>query len=233
MSGSGTAVPVPRPGRPVTEADPVGAAWADYVAAARQLDGVRRAAATAAGEQARSVQAAREELTEVRARLAPQSSRLRELGVAPISLLPTPPELTEAARSMSAGPTAVLTSLQAARRWADAADDTLAARGLPRIARWPSQPRNLLVYGPLALVVPLLQLVLFLVTGTGPVTVLALVIGLPMPAVAFMTGWLAVGRLFRPRPTDRVDRTPRFGALVCLVPAVVTAAGIVLAMLAG
>ena len=233
MSETGAAVPAPRPGRPATEADPAGAAWAEYVAAARQLDGVRRAAATAAGEQARSVQAAREELTEVRARLAPQSSRLREVGVPPISLLPTPPELTEATRSMAAGPAAVLTSLKAARRWADAADDALAARGLPRIARWPSRPRNLLVYGPLALVVPLVQLVLFLATGTGPLSILALVVGLPMPAVAFMTGWLAVGRLFRPRPTDRVDRTPRFGALVCLVPAVVTAAGIVLAMLAG
>jgi hypothetical protein len=232
MSETGTAVPAPRAGRPA-ETDPAGAAWADYVAAARQLDGVRRAAATAAGEQARSVAAAREELAEVRARLAPQSSRLRELGVPPISLLPTPPELTEAARSMSAGPTAVLTALQAAGRWADAADDTLAARGLPRLARWPSRPRNLLVYGPLALVVPLVQLVLLLLTGTSPVSVLALVVGLPMPAVAFMAGWLAVGRLFRPRPTDRVDRTPRFGALVCLVPAVVTAAGIVLAMLAG
>jgi hypothetical protein len=179
------------------------------------------------------VQAAREELTVIRARLAPQQAQLRELGVPAISLQPTPPELTEAARSMAAGPAAVLTSLQAARRWADAADDTLAARGLPRLARWPSRPRNLLVYGPLALVFPLIQLLVLVGTGTGPASVVALVVGLPMPAVAFMAGWLAVGRLFRPRPEDRVDRTPRFGALVCLVPAVATTAGIVLAMLAG
>ncbi|SCG52578.1 hypothetical protein [Micromonospora inositola] len=234
MSETGTGVPAPRPGRPPADTpDPAAAAWADYVAAARQLDGVRRAATTAAGEQARSVQAAREELTVVRARLAPQQAQLRQLGVPAISLRPTPPELTEAARSMSAGPAAVLTSLQAARRWADAADDTLAARGLPRLARWPSRPRNLLVYGPLALVVPLIQLLVLLGTGIGPATILALVVGLPMPAVAFMAGWLAVGRLFRPRPADRVDRTPRFGALVCLVPAVATTAGIVLALLAG
>ncbi|RBI97668.1 hypothetical protein DRA43_27915, partial [Micromonospora provocatoris] len=63
MSETGTAVPGPRSGGPTTVADPAESAWAEYVAAARALDGVRRAAATAAGEQARSVAAAREELT--------------------------------------------------------------------------------------------------------------------------------------------------------------------------
>ncbi|MEV6814222.1 hypothetical protein [Micromonospora sp. NPDC051296] len=212
--------------------DPVPAAWADYLAAARQLDGVRRDAATAAGEQARNVQAARDELAAVRTRLAPQEARLRELGVPPISLMPTPPELTEASRSMAGGPAAVLAALRDARRWAYAADDTLAARGLSRVAHWPSRPRNLLVYGPLGLLAPLLLVVVHLLAGTSPLTVLALVVGLPAPAVAFGLGWLAVGRLFPPRPGERVDRTPRFGALVCLVPAVVTTAGIVLAMLA-
>ncbi|SCE73354.1 hypothetical protein GA0074695_0685 [Micromonospora viridifaciens] len=233
MSETGTAVPAPRSGGATADVDPVEAAWADYVAAARQLDGVRRAAATAAGEQARSVAAARGELTVVRERLAAQQSQLRERGVPAISLVPTPPEVTEAARSMAGGPAAVLACLRTARGWADAADDTLSARGLPRLARWPARPRNLLVYGPLALVVPLVQLVLFLATGTGPASIAALVVGLPMPAVAFMVGWLAVERLFRPRPEDRVDRTPRFGALVCLIPAVLATAGILLAMLAG
>ncbi|MEV0001338.1 hypothetical protein AB0H28_03485 [Micromonospora sp. NPDC050980] len=233
MSETGTAVPGPRVAEPTVAVDPGESAWAEYVAVARQLDGVRRAAATAAGEQARSVAAAREELTGVRERLASQQSRLRELGVPAISLVPTPPEVTEAARSMAGGPSAVLAALRAAGGWADAADDTLSARGLPRLARWPSRPRNLLVYGPAALVVPLLQLALYSFAGPGPVTVLALLVGLPLPAVAFMVGWLAVGRVFRPRPADRVDRTPRFGALVCLVPAVLTAAGLLLAMLPG
>ncbi|QLQ38312.1 hypothetical protein [Micromonospora robiginosa] len=233
MNETPTAVPGPRVGDPTVAVDPAESAWAEYVAAARQLDGVRRAAATAAGEQARSVAAAREELTGVRERLAAQQSRLRELGVPAISLVPTPPEVSEAARSMAGGPSAVLAALRAAGGWADAADGSLSARGLPRLARWPSRPRNLLVYGPVALVVPLLQLVLYAVAGPGPVTVLALLVGLPLPAVSFMLGWLAVGRIFRPRPSDRVDRTPRFGALVCLVPAVLTAAGLLLAMLPG
>ncbi|SCG76055.1 hypothetical protein [Micromonospora humi] len=233
MTETPTAVPGPRVGDPTVAVDPAESAWAEYVAAARQLDGVRRSAATAAGEQARSVAAARAELTGVRERLASQQSRLRDLGVPAISLVPTPPEVTEAARSMAGGPSAVLAALRSAGGWADAADDTLSARGLPRLARWPSRPRNLLVYGPVALVVPLLQLILHAVAGPGPVTVLALLVGLPLPAVSFMLGWLAVGRVFRPRPTDRVDRTPRFGALVCLVPAVLTAAGLLLAVLPG
>jgi hypothetical protein len=134
---------------------------------------------------------------------------------------------------MAGGPAAVLAALRSARDWAETADDTLAARGLPRLARWPARPRNLLVYGPLALLVPLVQVLLVATTGTGPASIAALVLGLPMPAVAFMAGWLAVGRLFRPRPADQVDRTPRFGALVCLVPAVLATAGLVLAMFPG
>ncbi|MFC8846419.1 MULTISPECIES: hypothetical protein [unclassified Micromonospora] len=304
-----------------------GATWTEYVAAARQLDGVRRGAATAATEQARAVQAAREELTGVRQRLAPQRSRLRELGVPPIVLAPSPPELNEAAREMAGGPSAVLTALRAARDWADGADGLLAARARIGPAPWPPRLRNLLVYGPLALVVPLLQVLLYVTTGAGPASLVALVCGLPMPAAAFVAGWFGVGRLFGgpsgpaternadphtahnadrhsaqdtggptaqdtagppPLPSgersaerpaggaargatahgtasnqaggdpvvvagggaapvvpvgrdgapgasagSRLDRTPRWGALVCLVPAVLTTAGIVLAMLAG
>lgn len=284
----------------------VEAAWTVYVGAARQLDGVRRGAAAAAAEQARAVQAAREELSAVRQRLAPQRSRLHELGVPSMALVPSPPELTEATRSMVGGPTAVLAALRAARGWADSANALLAPR---RLADWPPRVRNLLVYGPLALVVPLFQIVLYVAVGTGPASVAALLCGLPMPAVAFVAGWIGVGRLFEdhatgnraeghatgdraasaagtgaperdplatasqaigagavspaggpgraaplgatphliadrtPDPTPdptadstpggRLDRTPGWGAMVCLVPAVLTTAGIILAMLAG
>ncbi|MGC4866690.1 hypothetical protein ACLQ3B_14805 [Micromonospora sp. DT53] len=210
-----------------------GAAWAGYLAAARQLDGVRRSAAAAAGEQARSAEAAREELTVVRTGLASQQDRLRELGVPPISLVPSPPELTEAARSMVGGPAAVLAALRAARGWAEAADAALAARRGIRPGSWPARARNLLVYGPFALLVPLIQVAVLAATGVGAATVAALICGLPMPAVAFVAGWIAIGRLFRVSPTERLDRTVRFGALVCLVPAVLATAGLLLALLAG
>ncbi|MGW0504712.1 hypothetical protein [Micromonospora sp. NPDC003241] len=239
MTGSGSSTTTAGPVRqrtggtsPSGSTDPVPAAWTDYLAATRQLDGVRRDAATAASEQARTVQAAREELTAVRTRLAPQEARLRELGVPPMSLVPAPPELTEATRAMTGGSGTVLAALREANRWAHGADDVLAARGLPGAAHWSARPRNLLLYGPLGLLVPLFQIVAYLVADSDAVAVLALLVGLPAPAVAFGAGWLAVGRLFPPRPGERVDRTPRFGALACLVPAVVTTAGIVLAMLA-
>ncbi|WP_433459570.1 hypothetical protein [Micromonospora sp. CA-248212] len=208
-------------------------AWAEYLAAARQLDAVRRGAATAAGEQARSAEAAREELTVVRAGLATQQERLRERGVPAISLVPSPPELTEAARSMAGGPAAVLAALRTARGRAEAADAALAARRGLRPTSWPARARNLLVYGPLALLVPLIQIIVYATTGSGPASVLALVGGLPMPAAAFVVGWVCVGRVFRAAPDDQVDRTVRFGVLVCLVPAVLVTTGLLLALLAG
>ncbi|MET7709091.1 hypothetical protein [Micromonospora sp. NPDC005413] len=207
--------------------------WAEYLAAARQLDGVRRSAAAAAGEQARSAEAAREELTAVRTGLASQQERLRELGVPAISLVPSPPELTEAARSMGGGPAAVLAALRAARGRAEAADAALAARRRFQPGSWPARARNLLVYGPLALLVPLIQVVVYAVTGAGPASVVALICGLPMPAVAFVAGWVGIGRLFRVGPGERLDRTVRFGALVCLMPAVLVTAGLLLALLPG
>ncbi|KXK59870.1 hypothetical protein AWW66_22035 [Micromonospora rosaria] len=214
-------------------ADPVATAWTAYLAAARQLDAVRRSAATAAGEQHRGVQAAREELAEVRTRLTAQQVRLRELGVPAMSLQPSPPEVAAATRTMSSGPAAVLTALRTARGWVTDGEAVLDSPGMFRLDRWPVRLRNLVVYGPLALLVPVLQVVLHLVAGPGPVTVAALLGGVPMPAAAFLAGWVGLGRLVRPGPDGRLDRTPRFGALVCLVPAVLTTAGLLLVMLAG
>lgn len=103
-------------------------AWQEYLSAAQQLDAVRREAATAAGAQARGVHAAREELTGVRARLVPQQSRLRALGVPEAELVPSEPEVAAVAQAISTGPEAVRAALRQARVNADAAD---AATRLP------------------------------------------------------------------------------------------------------
>ncbi|MGW3896421.1 hypothetical protein ACWD6L_14615, partial [Micromonospora profundi] len=123
--------------------------------------------------------------------------------------------------------------LRAARGRAEAADAALAARRGFRPGSWPARARNLLVYGPLALLVPLIQVIVYASTGAGAASVAALICGLPMPAVAFVAGWVGVGRLFRAGPGERLDRTVRFGALVCLVPAVLVTAVLLLALLAG
>jgi hypothetical protein len=130
-------------------------AWQDYLAAAQRLDAVRRAAATAAGEQAHGVRTAQEELTGIRARLVPQQSRLRALGVPEGDLRPSEPEVAAAGRAMAAGPDAVLAALREARATADAADSATELPGTGPLAR----PRTLL-YGAFALGALLLLVVL-------------------------------------------------------------------------
>lgn len=226
--------PVHEPGpvhEPQAAHEPVATAWVDYLAAARQLDGIRRGAATAAGEQARAVQIAREELATVRARLAGQEARLRASGVPPISLVPTPPELSAASRSMASGPATVLAALRVAAGRVDAADTALATRRMINTAGWPVVARNLLGYAPLALLMPFVQLVLLAVTGPSPLSAAALVVGLAMPAAAFAAGWWWVGRLAGPDASGQPDRTPRLGVLVCLVPAVLASTVLLLALL--
>lgn len=207
----------------------VSAAWQAYQAAAQRLDAVRRGAADEANQQAQAVQAARQELTQLRARLAPQHARLRELGVPAASLLPPEDEVTAAAGQLAGGPAAVLAALRAARVTADTADaEVVGGVGTgPRTA--PVRLRNLLVYGPFALVVLTVQLVLLLAGGDAA----ALLWGLLMPVVAFGLGWLVVGLAFPAGPTGPVDRTPLLGGLVCAAPALVTCLGAVALRLFG
>ncbi|MBF9135502.1 hypothetical protein I0C86_42385 [Plantactinospora sp. S1510] len=132
-----------------------GDAWQDYLAAAQRLDAVRRTAATAAGEQAQGVRTAREELTGIRARLVPQQSRLRALGVPEGDLRPSGPEVAAAGRAMAAGPEAVLAALREARATADAADSATEVPGTGPLA-W----SRMLLYGAYALGALLLLVVL-------------------------------------------------------------------------
>ncbi|HEX5200064.1 MAG TPA: hypothetical protein VFW27_08995, partial [Actinoplanes sp.] len=94
---------------PAQGTPPAPGPWADYLAAAQRLDAVRRAANAAASEQQATVTAANKELSDVRARLAPQHARLvRDFGVPEMELTPRPAELESAALAMAGGPTAVL-----------------------------------------------------------------------------------------------------------------------------
>lgn len=203
----------------MTGPEPTESAWQDYLAAAGRLDAVRRGAAAAASEQAQAVQAAREELTGVRARLAPQHSRLRGLGVPDWELAPGPAELSAAAGTVAGGPGAVLAALRGARATADAADATaMGAVARPAVPAW---LRNLLVYVPFAFVVLVIQVGLYRASGDRPPEFVALLCGLVMPAAAFGLGWLIVGFVFRAMPGARVERTPLVGAVLCAAPALV------------
>ncbi|GAA4679842.1 hypothetical protein [Phytohabitans rumicis] len=201
-------------------------AWSDYEAAARRLDAVRRGAANAAGEQTQAMRAARDELAGVRARLAPQRAKLLAQGVPEDQLQPSPADVAAAAAAMVGGPVAVLAALRRARTTADAADATeqgTAPMG-PK-GETPAWVRNLIVYGPLAAAVLLVQLALYL-TADNDLPLYAVLCGLTMPAVAFGFGWVTVGMAFEAPAGGKVDRTPLVGAAVCFAPVVATCMGV-------
>ncbi|MFC7550303.1 hypothetical protein [Plantactinospora sp. GCM10030261] len=105
-----------------------GDAWQEYLAAAQRLAAVRREAAAAAADRLGGSDAVRDRLTEVRQRLAPQRARLRELGVAEVDLVPSPPELSIAARSAGREPVTLSAALDQADRAVTGADAVLTGR---------------------------------------------------------------------------------------------------------
>jgi hypothetical protein len=219
-------------------------AWEEYLAAAQRLDSVRREAAAAEAEQAGVRRAAAEELSSVRRRIELQRGRFAELSGR--YALPSPdlappagaPE-ADAALPPGAGPPEVLAALRQARSILDGADAELTAMDNPGTrTAWGSQRpaaiRNLAVYGAFALLVLVLQTVLFVVASEESLPLLAPVCGLVLPLLAFALGWITVGLVYPPAARGgAVERTPLVGAMVCLVaPVVLTCAGFgVLAML--
>ncbi|BCJ53628.1 hypothetical protein Asp14428_51030 [Actinoplanes sp. NBRC 14428] len=198
--------------------------WDDYLAAAQRLDAVRRAASAAAGEQVATVQAAQQELAAVRARLAPQRSRLvQDLGVPEAQLLPQPAEQALAAQAVAGGPAAILAALRQARATADTADASMLHQ--TRVAPLRPWARNLLVYGPFAAAVLIVQIVLYLVAPSGSLPTYALLCGLSLPLLAYALGWLTIGFVYGGGP-QKVDRTPIVGAVTCLTPVLLTCMGV-------
>lgn len=209
--------------------------WAAYLRAAQELDAVRRAASTVAGEQAATVTAARQELSALRARLAPQRARLaRDFGVPEIDLLPLEGERATALAAITGGPPAVLAALRQARVTADSADHAFigplpAGSGRP----W---ARNLLVYGPFAAAVLVVQIILYLVAPSGSLPTYTLLCGLSMPLLAFGLGWATIGFVWGgdgEQGGPAVDRTPVIGIVACLTPVLLTCMGVGLQQILG
>lgn len=212
---------------PAQPQPPAPGPWADYLAAAQRLDAVRRAASAASAEHQAAVSAARQELLSVRSRIAAQEARLtHELGVPVPEVRPQPADLEVAAQVAGSGPASALGALQQARRAADAGDAILADAAPD--SRWRPWARNLLVYGPFAAVVLIVQIALYLVASPGSVPTYALLCGLTMPLLAFGLGWVTIGFVYGGEPGG-VDRTPIVGAVACLVPVLLTCMGVGLA----
>jgi hypothetical protein len=212
----------------VTEPEQAPGPWADYLAAAQRLDAVRRAANTAAGQEQATATAARQELAGVRARLAPQHARMiRDFGVPVQELTPQPAELAQAAQGVAGGPATVLAALRQARATADAADATILGGGPGAAVTRPWRPwaRNLLVYGPFAATVLVVQIILYLIVPQGTLPTYALLCGLSMPVLAFGLGWATIGFVYGGEP-GKLDRTPFIGAVACLTPVLLTCMGV-------
>ena len=200
-----------------------GGPWADYLVAAQRLDALRRAASAVSAEHAAAVQAAHQELSAVRARLAPQRARLiRDFGVPENQLVAQPADEALALPAVAGGPAAVLAALRQARATADAADGAMLGPG--GRARWRPWARNLLIYGPFAAAVLIVQIVLYLVAPAGSVPTYALLCGLSMPVLAFGLGWLTIGFVYG--GAEKVDRTPLVGVITCLTPVLLTCMGV-------
>jgi hypothetical protein len=128
-----------------------------------------------------------------------------------------------AAQAVAGGPAAALAALRQARGTADAADATL--HGPPPRAPWRPWARNLLVYGPFAAAVLIVQIVLYLVAPSGSVPTYALLCGLSMPVLAFGLGWVTIGFVYGGGP-EKLDRTPLVGVVACLTPVLLTCMGV-------
>jgi hypothetical protein len=141
-------------------------------------------------------------------------------GSAVPALLPSPAEAATARQQVNGGPAVVLAALRQARAMIDVADATLAA-GTPG----PSLSlRPLLVYGPIAGILLVVQLFLSLVFDPRGGSLLVLVpCDASMAVLGWATGWLLVKPILRTR-----DRGAALGALVCAVPVVLSLAGFVI-----
>jgi hypothetical protein len=199
-------------------------AWDDYQAAAQRLDRVRRDAAAAVAEQTAAVQAARQELTVVRQRLALQRARLVDLatraGITPPVLTPDPP-LPD-----PPGPAAATAMLRQATADLVAADALVSEVDTGRVSRgpfpdWPQVLRNILVYGGVALLILLVQVIFYFRFSTPQTEAFALVCGATLPAVGYGIAWLTVGLLY-----GKVDRTPVLGAAISAAPVVLLCLGV-------
>ncbi len=199
-------------------------AWDDYQAAAQRLDQVRRAAAAAVAGQTAALQAAHQELTVVRQRLALQRARITDLAtragipapvLTPDPPLPDPPNPAAAtAQLRQAG-----ADLAAADALVSEVDTGTLSRG--PFPDWPQVLRNILVYGGVALLVFLVQLGLYLRFNTPQMEVFALACGATLPAIGYGVAWLTVGLLY-----GKVERTPVLGAAISAAPVVLLCLGV-------
>jgi hypothetical protein len=213
-------------------------AWEEYLEAAQRLDAVRREAATARATEAAAAQDVQRELGALRQRLGLQRGRLvdisRRAGIPDLQFAAAQAATPTAdlAGAPPAGAGAHVAAVRAARERIDAADALLSEVDGPSLAggplaSWPPARRNAVVYGAFALLVLVLQVILFVAAPSGAASVLAIGCGAVLPIIGFGLAWVGVGLLFQ--GGERVDRTPWLGAAISAAPILLLCTGLVTA----
>jgi hypothetical protein len=209
-------------------------AWEEYLEAARRLDVVRREAATARAAEAAAAQDVQNELSVLRQRIGLQ--RIRLVDIARRAGVPDPqvvdPQTAAVPATPPAGASAQVAAIRAARERLDTADALLSEVDGPTLTggplgNWPPARRNAVVYGGFAVLVLVLQVILFVTAPSGAASVLAVGCGVVLPIFGFGLAWVGVGVLFR--GTGRIDRTPWLGAAISAVPILLLCTGLVTA----
>jgi hypothetical protein len=169
------------------------------------------------------------QLPAVRARLQAQQQRLAETGQGIPG--PTPSEIAVGGNQLGdLTDGAVNGAVRTAWATLDAVDASLGltprppgpAPAPPAAPVPPGPPvavRNAAVYAGFAVTVSVVQIALFVLLDESTLPLSAPFCLLVLPAFAWLAGFLTIGVVFRPAPGARsVRRSPRLGAIVCLVP---------------
>jgi hypothetical protein len=195
------------------------------------------------------------QLPAVQQRLLVQRARLAEAvaaaGPPSPTLEPTPAEIAAAMPGLGdLSPHAVGAALAAAEATIDAADSALAVERRPapqpppapagpsggtavavrkrrNITTWPPSTRNAIVYGGYAAAVLITQFVLFTAFNEEQLPFLAPCCLVVLPAFSWAAGYATCGIAFAGgRDGPKVNRTPRLGLVVNLIPDLLLCAGL-------
>ena len=178
------------------------------------------------------------DLPAIRARLLAQQQRLARTGQG--VAMPTPSEISEAGTLLgNLNEAAVSGAFRTAFATLDVVDASLGIRpaepapsapvqpaSWPPPARMPVAIRNAAIYGGFTVTVAAVQFALFLLLDeSSSLPLSAPLCLLILPAFAWLAGFVTIGVVFRPPPgAPPVRRSPRLGAIVCLIPNLVLCA---------
>lgn len=205
--------------------------WAEYQAAAQQLDAARSAATKVVAEQSSQLARARADLTDLQTRITAQRNRVNQASLSvgvPLADLEAgvrgrDPAVHLPHQRGPQTPAEAITAITRARANLDTVDAMLTTL---EDSLTPTEPigsaagrRNAIVYTAWAAVFAIIQLPFVVAVLNDSVPGLFALCGIITPVFAYGLSWLTLGAVFK-RPGIEVDRTPILGVLVSLGAAI-------------